>query len=193
MTQIAPPRTGESVSILAPHARLRGWVADGSDAALTVELEQTPIRRPFRFPAGSPVEIEWVHELGVMQMAATVGAAREEPGPTLDLELAGLATPVAERRADERRSVTLHVSAWSPAKPTVRLEGRTVDLSLGGALLHLPGLAPLAATVDLRIGLPAGPLAASASVRWRRQPDLVGARFERIDPAMSARLVDFLG
>jgi len=47
--------------------------------ALTIELEQTLIRRPFRFAAGSTVDVEWVHALGVMQLSARVAAAREEP------------------------------------------------------------------------------------------------------------------
>ena len=191
MTLIMPPTSGGSVSILAPHARLRGHVTGRGHEALTVELEQTAIRRPFRFPAGSQVEVEWTHQHGVMQLTATVGSSRDEPHPTLELQLVGEAEPV-ERRDNERVSVNLDVSAWTLAQPTRRLTGNTVDLSIGGALLWLPELAPFAATIEARIGLPRKPLQVSAVLLWRRDPALVGVQFERISPDAQARLVDFL-
>jgi len=192
MTLILPPKTGEDVSILAPRARLRGRVTDRDDQAVTVELEQTPIRRPFHFPLGTGFEIEWVNGHGVVQMPVTVGAASDEPVPTLVLVVAGAPEALLERRGSERRAVAIPVSAWSLVRPTARFEGTTVDLSAGGALLRLPGLPSLAATLELRLGLPYGPLAASAAIRWRREPDLVGVELVRIDPHEVARLLEFL-
>src|SRR5437763_11763375 len=143
MTVIMPPTPGDEVQILAaPNSRLRGYVIGRGPEALTIELAQMLIRRPFRFAAGSEVEVEWVHELGVMQVHARVGAAREEPEPTLELELVGGAEPI-ERREHDRSSAELEVSAWSLSQPTKRLTGNTVDLSTGGALLWLQDLAPL--------------------------------------------------
>jgi len=191
MTLIAPPKTGEDVNILAPHASLRGQVTGRTDDALTIQLEQTPIRRPFRFVAGSEVEVEWLHALGVMQLTATVGSAVEDPCPTLVLRLAGGAEPI-DRREHDRIPAELPVSAWSLSQPTRRLEGQTVDLSAGGALLDLPDLAPLAATLQARIDLPSYPLTVGAEVRWRSGNWLVGVQFVQISPEGQAALVDFL-
>ena len=188
---VIQPTSGDGVSILAPHTRLRGHVTDGGPEALTVELEQTPIRQPFRFPAGSEVAVEWTDPSGVMQLSATVGDAHEHPHPTLVLRLVGLAEPV-KRRFHSRVQVELPASAWTLAQPTRRVAGETVDLSTGGAQLRLPDLAPLAASVELWIALPGGPLHVSAGVRWRREPGLVGVEFERISPEEQARLVEFL-
>jgi PilZ domain len=99
---------------------------------------------------------------------------------------------VEERRAHERHAIEIPVSVWSPSRPTERFEGMTADLSAGGALLRVPGLPALAATLDLRLGLPAGAVAVSASIRWRRAPDLVGVSFERIEPHGILRLGELL-
>ena len=191
MTLIALPKSGEDVTILAPHARRRGQVADRDGDALTVQLEPTPIRRPFPFVAGAEVEVEWIHALGVMQLTATIGSAVEEPVPTLVLRPAGAAEPI-DRREHDRIPAELAVSAWSLSQPTRRLEGQTVDLGARGALLDLPDLAPLAATFQARIDLPRGPITVGADVRWRMEPGLVGIQFERISPESQASLVDYL-
>jgi hypothetical protein len=192
MTVIMPPTPGEDVQILAPpRARLRGHVTGRGPEALTIELEPTLIRRPFRFAAGSTVDVEWKHKLGVMQQSARVAEAREEPSPTIELELVGAAEPV-ERRGQDRRSLELRVSAWALAQPTTRLAGNTVDLSVVGALLWLPELAPHAAFLELSIEAPGGPVHASAEIIWRRDPALVGVQFQRMSPDDQARLIEFL-
>ena len=192
MTMILPPTPGEDVQILASHnARLRGHVTGRGPEALTIELEQTLIRRPFRFAAGSTVELEWVHELGVMQISGRVADAREEPAPTLELELISLAEPV-ERREHERVPATLKASAWCLAQPTRRLSGNTVDLSVEGVLLWLPELSSRAVSLQLTLAFPGGPLHATAEVCWRREPALVGVQFTRIGPDQQVRLVEFL-
>ena len=191
MTAITPT-LGDKVQVLAPpNSRLRGLVTDHAPEALTVELEQTLIRQPFRFAAGHEVEVEWVHSLGVMQLSARVAQARPEPEPTLELELLGIAEPVG-RREHERHAVELEVWAWTLSEPTRRLQGKTVDLSAGGALIRLPDLTPAATLIELTIGLRDRRLHASAEVRWRNDPDLVGVRFARISPDEQASLVEFL-
>lgn len=191
MTLITPPKPGEDVNILAPHASLRGQVTVRDGGELTVRLEPAPSRRPFCFTAGSEVEIEWIHALGVTQATATVGSAVEEPAPLLVLHLAGAVEPV-ERRRHERVPGELPVQAWSLSQPTRRLEGHTVDLSAGGALLYLPDLAPLAATLQAWISLPRETLTVTADVRWRKEPGLVGVQFERISSEGQAALVEYL-
>jgi c-di-GMP-binding flagellar brake protein YcgR len=191
MTLIMPPTAGEGVTILAPHTRLLGHVIPGGAEGLTIELEPTPIRRPFRLRAGSQVEVEWTHSDGVMQLTATVDSSREDPRPTLELQLVGSAEHI-ERREHDRVQITLEVSGWTLAQPTRRLSGSTVDLSVSGALLQLPDLAPLAATVELQLGLPGKPVHVSAVVRWRSEPALVGVQFGRISPEEQTHLVEFL-
>jgi hypothetical protein len=192
MPVIKPPQTGEGVNILAPQtARLRGHVTARLNGTLWVELDQAGIRQPFHFTAGSVVEVEWMNLLGVMQVTAKVEEARAEPCPALRLELVGDPEP-AERREHGRVAVELKVSAWSLAQPTRRLAGTTVDLSPGGALLWLPDLSPLAATIDVRIALPEEPLHASGNIAWRRNPGLVAVEFEHIDPREQACLMSFL-
>lgn len=189
---IAPPKPGEDIRILAPNARLRGRIAARSDSVLTVELESTPIRRPYNFPAGTGIELQWVNGHGVVQMAVLVVDVHGGEVPSLELLPAGAPAPVAERRSNERRALELPLAAWSLARPTARLHGVTVDLSVGGALVRIPELPPLAATVELQLGLPDGPLPLSAAIRWRREPDLAGVEFTRIAPENEERLVELL-
>jgi hypothetical protein len=191
MSVIMPPKPGEDVDILASAARLRGHVTGRADGGLTIELEQSPTRLPFRLTAGSQVELEWVHPLGVMQVTAKVDDARQEPRPTLEVELVGEPEPV-ERRVHERARVRLDASAWTLQQPTRRLTGHVVDLTAGGAQLRLPDLALLAATLELTIALPEKPLHVSGRIVWRREPDLVGVQFQRLSPEAQARLVEFL-
>ena len=190
MTVILPPTPGEDVQILAPHkARLRGHVTRRGPDALTITLEQTLIRRP-RFAAGSTVDVEWVHELGVMQVSALVAEEVDLPEPALELELISLVEPV-ERREHERFAVELDVSVWTLAQPTSRLAGKTVDISAGGALISLPGLSGLAVSLELTIAFANNPLHATGEVRWRRG-DLVGVQFQHISPDDQVRLIAFL-
>jgi hypothetical protein len=192
MARNVHPSRGDGVSILAPHsARLRGQIAARNNGTLTIALEQMPIRRPFRFAPGSEVELEWFESIGVMQVTARIGSACDEASPTIEVQLVGEPEPV-ERREHGRVPVELAVSAWTPAQPTRRLAGATVDVGTGGAQLWLPDLAPFAATLELQIALPGTSVHASSAVRWRREPGLVGVEFERITTEQRARLLDFL-
>jgi PilZ domain-containing protein len=192
MTEIAHPTQGDGVSILAPHnARLRGRIAARDNGSLTVELEETSIRRPFHFGPGAQVALEWIDPRGVFQVTARVDTALDDPLPVLELELIGEPEPV-ERRETDRANVELQISAWTLAQPTRRLAGNTVNVSARGALVSLPDLAPFAATLELQIALPGGAVHASTSIRWRGEPALVGVEFERISPEQLAQLVEFL-
>jgi hypothetical protein len=183
---------GENVQVLAPpNSRLRGLVTRHAPEALTIALEQSPIREALRFTAGHEVEVEWVHSLGVMQVSARVAEAQPEHERTLELELLGHAEPV-ERREHERHPVELEIWAWTLAQPTKRLKGHTLDLSASGARLHLIGVAPAASLLELTIVLPDRRLHVSAAVRWRREPALVGVQFQRVSPDEQASLVEFL-
>jgi len=192
MSEIAYPRYGEVVSILASRkSRLRGRVAARWNCSLTVDLERPPGRRPFSIPAGSEVVVEWAEAFGAMQVTARVESAREVPLPVLELELVGEPQPVQRRDRDrERLSIELEVEALTPAQPDRRLPGKTVNISAAGALLSLPDLAPAAANLELRITLPGGPVLTAASIRWRGEPALVGVEFERISREQRARLVN---
>jgi hypothetical protein len=192
MPVILPPSPGDDVHVLAPpNSRLRGRVTGHAVEALTVELERALLRRPFRFAAGHEVDLEWLDVLGVVHVSARVAEAREEPQPTLELELLGAVQPV-ERREHTRHPVELHVWAWSLGEPSRRLMGKTVDLSSGGALLWLPELWTGVARIELTIDLPGWRLHASAAVRSRREPGLVGVGFERVGDEEQARLAGFL-
>jgi PilZ domain len=191
MNLIMPPRPGEDVSILASHSRFRGQVTRRGPESLTIELEQTPARQALHFAAGALVSVEWVHALGLMQVTAKVKDAQAEPRPALRLEVVGTPEPV-ERREYRRAPVELSITAWTLAQPTRRLEGKTVDLSLGGALLSIPELSSFARKVELTIGLPGGPMQVSARVAWRREPSLLGVEFGWLKPEEETRLVEFL-
>lgn len=188
----AHPEEGDDVSVLAPlSARLRGLVSARSNQALTVQLAQASVRQPFRFPAGAEVDLEWVEPEALMHSSAVVEAVHEEPAPTLDVALVGSPERV-DRREHGRVPVALELSAWTPAQATRRLAGVTVNISPAGALLSLPELAPHAATLELRIMLPTGPVSASAGIRWRGAPGLVGVELVRIAPEQQASLVELL-
>lgn len=190
MTVNLPPTPGEDVQILAPHrAPLLGHVIRREHDALTVALEPAAVSRP-RVAAGSAVSVEWVHELGVIQVYALVADSVEIPEPVIELELLSVAEP-AERREHERFAVELDVSVWTLAQPTAMLAGKTVGLSVGGALLQLPGLPGAAESLELTIAFAGGPLHTTAEVRWRRD-GLVGVEFQHVSPDDQIRLIEFL-
>jgi hypothetical protein len=191
MAATAHPKQGDGINVVAEHARLRGLVAARRNGSLTVELDETAIRQPLHFAPGSELALEWIDPLGVMQVTARVGGAGNGLHNLLELELVGEPEPV-ERRGHDRGPVEVDVSAWTLAQATRRLVGTTVNVSSGGALLSLPDLAPHAATLQLQMALPDGVLRASAAIRWRGEPGLVGVEFERIDPAHRARLLEYL-
>ena len=192
MDGFAHPRSGDGVSILVPRiARLRGRVVERLRDGVTIEIDHTTVRLPFHFDRGAQIALEWTERRRVMRSSATVESAATDPRPTLEVELVGRPAPV-DRRGDRRFPVVLTVSAWTPAQPTHRFTGHTVDLSVGGALLSLPALSAFASTVDLRIDLPDGQLTVSGSIRWRADPGLVGVRFQHLGLAQQARLAEYL-
>jgi hypothetical protein len=158
---------------------------------LSIELERHMFRRAHRFEPGSELELEWTAPSGPMHIRARVAAAGPGRAPTVQVEVMGEPEPL-ERRGHDRGRVTLEVSGWTLAQATRRLAGSTVDLSPSGALLAVPELAAHAATLELQIALPGGPLRASATIRRRAQPGLIGVEFTRIDPEQRARVVEFL-
>jgi hypothetical protein len=99
---------------------------------------------------------------------------------------------MSEHPSHERRALQLDVSAWSIVQPTRLLSGATVELGGDGALLRLPGLAPEAVQLDLRIALPERALHGSVKILRRQPPDLVEVSFETIDAYERARLIAFV-
>jgi hypothetical protein len=186
------PETGDDVDVLAAHSRrLRGQIRADGPGTLTIELEERPLRLPFRFPSGSAVEVEWIDPCGPVQLAARVTSSHRVPVPTLEVAIAGAPERV-ELRTSERSPVALEASAWSLMQPTRSIPGTTVNLGAGGALLRLPGLSPFTTSIQLQIGLPGRPLSTTARIVRRQEPDLVGVTFETITPTEWARLADFV-
>jgi len=97
-----------------------------------------------------------------------------------------------DRRAFERCAIAVEVSAWSLVQPTRLLSGTTVDLSGGGAVLRLPGLAESAVRLTLRLDLTDRLLTTLADVVRRQPPDLVAVVFHDIDSSERACLLEFL-
>jgi hypothetical protein len=193
MHALKPPKPTDAVRIVTPeNTRLLGHVAAARNGTLTVtlELDRGPIRQPFHLAADAEVVLEWVHSRRLAQMPVVVERTLEEPQPAVELRLAGEPEPV-ERRLHGRVPVEVEVSAWTLAQPTRRLPGTTINLSAAGALLRIPELAPMAASIDLTIALPEKPIHASARVAWR-EPGIVGVEFTRINAEAQASLVDFL-
>ena len=95
-------------------------------------------------------------------------------------------------RGDERRAISLNVSAWALVQPERMLTGTTVELGVDGALVRLAHLSPSAIELNVRIDLPGRPLHVSANIRERRPPDLVDVSFDRLDSYERARLGEFL-
>jgi PilZ domain len=96
-----------------------------------------------------------------------------------------------ERRRHERLPIELGVTAWTLGRATRRLSGSTVNLSVDGALVWLPGLGPRSRFLELSIAVPDGAVRASAGIVWRRDP-LIGLQFQRISPDDQARLAELL-
>jgi hypothetical protein len=91
-----------------------------------------------------------------------------------------------------QRSLRLHVTAWPLEQGDRLLEGRTVELSVYGALLQLPGLAPDERQIDVRIALPERSLFTPASVVRRKPPDLIEVAFDWVDVYERGRLRAFV-
>jgi hypothetical protein len=192
VAELPLPKVGEDVNLLVSHGhRLRGRITDDRALLLAVELEQQPIRTPFRLRSGSAVQLEWVHRQGLMRLPTRVEASRSEPTPVIELTVDG-APELAERRTQERVRITLEAAAWSLLDPTRLVAGKTVDLSATGALLHLPGLSPFAAMAEIRIDLPDRPFMTRARVVRRHEPDLVAVVFHATNLDDQARFADFV-
>lgn len=95
-------------------------------------------------------------------------------------------------RRDERRAISLDVSAWALVEPERVFSGTTVELGVDGALVRLARLSPSAIELNVRIDLPGRPLHVSANIVERRPPDLVVVSFDGVDSYERARLGEFI-
>jgi PilZ domain-containing protein len=185
-----PPAPDEVVWVgkARSEMRARGHVTDSQPGILSLALAgDTQLSLQPR----TRVELEWIAADGLVRARGKLGAIRAGPPPLLEIAIKGKPRLV-ERRADLRVATALEVSGWSPHDPTRLLAGRTVDLSSRGALLLLPMTPETATTLDLRISLPDGPLAALGHVVRPRLGDLVAVRLEPKRPADWERLAHFV-
>jgi c-di-GMP-binding flagellar brake protein YcgR len=96
-----------------------------------------------------------------------------------------------ERRRFTRVRLSCKVSMESG---NARLEGKTLDLSLGGALVQAHGTFPSGTLVNLSLQLEAGktPWRAQARVVRTVGTDCMGLQFENRGPKETDRLQEFL-
>lgn len=155
--------------------------------ALVVALETTQ-------PAphsGTKVEVEWVGDDGVAQSSGRVEFSWLDPMPLLEIELKK-PPRLLERREHIRVPAALEVSGWSLVDATRRLSGRTINVGDGGALLELPMTPSAASMLELRIGLPDGPLHARTRVLRHEEPHFVAVAFEAMPAEDGERLRAFI-
>jgi hypothetical protein len=185
----APVSDGEQIWISPRQGndRLRASVATSGPGTLTLVLApgSPTLRRRGR------VELDWIDGVSLVHARGRVVSTRAGPPPVVEIRLKGWPEAV-ERRGQLRVAAALDVSGWSLQDPTRLLAGRTVDLSEGGALLQLPLMPETASTLDLRILLPDGALAALAHVVRRALDDLVAVRLEPKWPQERDRLASFV-
>ena len=167
------PRRGRAV--------LQGRVVSVAEPALLrIELEAAAgLRRRAR------VELEWIEPAGVVHCHGRVSGAW---GQLVEVGLEE-APRLVQRRDHVRRDIELAVTGWTLLEPTRRLVGRTLNLSGGGAFLELPGLAPAAVVIELRIALPDGQAAARGNVLRREPGDRVGVAFAPLESTVRERIV----
>jgi len=182
----APVADGEHVWISLPHGRdrLRANVATSGPGTLTLALApgSPTLRRRAR------VELDWIDGVSLVQARGRVVSTRAGAPPVVEIRLKGRPEAI-ERRGQLRVAATLDVRGWSLQDPTRLLAGKTVDLSEGGALLQLPLMPETASTLDLRILLPDGALAAAADAASpEERPSRARAlRPQRRRPASTAK------
>lgn len=76
----------------------------------------------------------------------------------------------------------------------LRLEGETIDISLGGMLVRVPRTFPLGALVEISLFLPAAvkPVVGLGSVTRANRKNEIGVRIDRLTIEESRRLQEFL-
>jgi PilZ domain-containing protein len=144
-----------------------------------------------RLRRGAHLDIEWADSSGVVRRRGRLVSDSAVGTSAAELELEGPPSLV-QRREEIRVAVELPLSAWSFQDWTRLLEGRTVDLSESGALVHLPRLSRDAKRIDLRLHLQDGPLPLTAWIVRREADDRVAVSFEECGHAKQKRLQDFL-
>ena len=167
-----PPLAGDGVLVESAYGRSPrpGLVVAARPGALSVELEGASFRRRRR------VSVRWVDQLGVARCHGRVASA---DGVVVEIALES-APEIVYSREHLRAEVALPLTAWSLHEPTRLIEGQTVNLSAGGALLEAAGVPPAAEQLRLRLGLPDGPATLQAGVLRREGPDRVAVAFAGI-------------
>ena len=123
------------------------------------------------------ITLEWVEPDGLARVPARVeclGSLDETP-----LEVRLLASPVLiQRREHVRAGLELPVDAWSLLASTRLINGVTLVLSGGGALLRLTGVPAAASTLELRLALPDGAISTSARIVRHNDDGTVAVAFD---------------
>jgi hypothetical protein len=182
------PSSGEVVWIRksSSEIRLRARISSSSERRLSVVLAPDA---PQQFRVRDRVELEWIAQAGLARVSARV-VVRGGPPPVLEIRAKGIPR-LAERRSSLRVAATLPVSGWSLHDPTRLLTGRTVDLSVRGALLALPMIPETASTLELTIDLQGRPFHARGRI-VRATGDLIAVELEPTQPEDAVRLRAFI-
>lgn len=161
----------------APQPNLPGHTLDISEEGLAIVLPTllapgTDVTVLLDLPGGPVVAeatVVWAgpsadgqeggyHGLKILEIAATHESHWQQ-------FLARLAS-LAYSRRHGRLEIGLRVQCAVPTRPRRELEGRTVDLSLGGVQLRLPEAIPVGTRLQLSLQVPMGPHALEGEVVW---------------------------
>jgi hypothetical protein len=189
-TGLPPVADGEHVWISLPDCedRLPTRVAASGPGKLTLVLATTA---PSSLRRRGRVKLDWIDGVSLVQARGRVIATSVGPPPVAEIRMMGRPEAI-ERREHLRVAADLDVSGWSLQDPTRLLAGKTIDVSDSGALLELPMVPETASTLDLRLTLPDGALAAMGHVVRRALDDLVAVRFEPKSPQEHERWAKFV-
>jgi hypothetical protein len=144
-----------------------------------------------RLRQGARLDIEWADSSGLIRRRGRLMSVSPVGMSAGELELEG-PPYLLQRREEIRIAVEVPFTAWSFQDWTRLLEGKTVDLSESGALLHLPRLSRAANRIDLRLHLQDGPLPLNAWIVRREADERVAVSFEECGHAKQQRLQDLL-
>jgi CheY-like chemotaxis protein len=95
-----------------------------------------------------------------------------------------------ERRRFRRVKISCNVSIESGS---AQMKGTTLDMSIGGMFVQSSDLLPVGAVAQVTVRLPSRPpLTFTARVLRVAGPDCMGMQFEKVTPALSKGLQEFL-
>lgn len=156
-----------------------GWTRDLSETGACVELAETlqrqmPLRIRLQTGRGSieaEAQVVWTGEFRPGKGGVLHGIAFTYLAPTQLQALADLLLFKREmREAGIRLPMDLHVTCL-PQGLAQPVQGRTRNLSSGGALLRLPQRLPARTELEIILHTPTGPVKAEGVVSWVGRPE----------------------